>query len=113
MPLDVPISPLRSVSTLVLLAVDDSDQKATFEQMIKKQIGALRKQLDETETSPSVLSYPLQEPMPVTTREPQRPSQVRVSEIPKEDGAVDFVSYKRDVQSRAKAAVAYGRSFIA
>jgi len=81
--------------------------------VIKKQIEALRKQLDETETSASVLRYPLQEPMPVTTREPERPSQARVGGIPKEDGAVDFESYKRGVQGRARAAVACGRSFIA
>jgi len=81
--------------------------------MIKKQIGVLRKQLDETETSPSALKYPqLPRSMPVTPREAQRPSQTHGSQIPK-DGGADSESYKRDIQSRAKAAVAYGRSFIA
>lgn len=81
--------------------------------MIKRQIAALRKQLDETETKPSVLGYPPQEPMPVASREPQRPSQVHDSQIPRGEGAADVESYKRDIQNRAKAAVAYGRSFIA
>ena len=107
------VSHLRSVSALVLLAVDDSDEKPTFEEVIKKQIVALRKQLDETETSPSVSRHDLQEPMPVVPREPQRPTQAHGSKIQKDHGADDFESYKRDIQSRAKAAVAYGRSFIA
>ena len=75
--------------------------------MIKKQIGALRKQLDETETTPSALKYGLQEPTPVIPHESRRPPQVP------EDGTVEFESRKQDIQSRAKAAVAYGRSFIA
>jgi len=100
------------VSALVLLAVDDSDEKPTFEETIKKQIGALRKQLDETEPNPSVLRYALPPKHMAVTREPQRPSQAHGSQIPK-DGEADFESYKQDIQSRAKAAVAYGRSFIA
>ena len=81
--------------------------------MVKKQIGVLRKQLDETETSPSMSRHVLQEPMPVAPREPRRPSQANSGQTPKESGAVDLESYKRDIQSRAKAAVAYGRSFVA
>lgn len=81
--------------------------------MVKKQIAALRKQLDEAETKPSVRGYTPQEPMPAASREPQRPSQVHDSQIPKGDGATDLESYERDIQNRAKAAVAYGRSFIA
>ncbi|KAF9651126.1 P-loop containing nucleoside triphosphate hydrolase protein [Thelephora ganbajun] len=100
------------VSALVLLAIDDSDEKSTFEQMVKRQIRALRDQLDEIETSPSVLRYPLQEPMPVIPREPQRPSPGHDGQITK-DGVVNIESYERDIQSRAKAAIAYGRSFIA
>lgn len=107
------ISLLCSVSTLVLLATDDHDSKPTFEHMIKKQIAALRKQLDETETEPSSPRNALQEPMPVAFREPHRPSQAHENQIPKNDGTADFDFYKRDVQNRAKAAVAYGRSFIA
>ena len=81
--------------------------------MIKKQIAALRKQLDETEPNPSVLRYTLPRPMPVTPREHQRPSQGQDDQILRKGGAADFESYKRDIQSRAKAAVAYSRSFIA
>jgi len=81
--------------------------------MIKKQIAALRKQLDETETSPSMLRHVLPRPMPVIPHEYQRPSQAQGGQIPRKDGAVDFESYKRDIQSRAKAAIAYSRSFIA
>jgi len=104
------ISSLRSVSSLVLLAVDDSDQKPTFEQTIKKQIEALRKQLDETEKAPSVLRYALTEPMPC---ESQLPPQVHSSKVPKKEKEDEIESYKQDIQSRAKAAAAYGRSFIA
>jgi len=98
---------------LVLLAVDDGDEKSTFEQMVKKQIAALRKQLDETEPNPPTLRYTLPRPMPVIPREHQRPSQGQGGQIQGKDGAADFESYKRDIQSRAKAAVAYSRSFIA
>jgi len=103
---------LRSVSALVLLAVDDSDQKTTFEQMVGKQIEALRKQLDETDTSSSVLR---QEPMPVATRESQNPSQLKAhgGHIPKEGGTAEVELSGQDIQSRAKAALAYDRSFIA
>ena len=81
--------------------------------MIKKQIAALRKQLDETEPSPSMLRQALSRPMPAISREHQCPSQAQNSQIPRKDGAIDFESYARDIQSRAKAAVAYSRSFIA
>jgi len=97
------------VSALVLLAVDDSDQKSTFEQMVKKQIEALRKQLDEAGSGPSVLR---QDPMPVITREPRHPSQVNGSRVPKKGGTAEVELFE-DIQSRAKAAVAYGRAFIA
>lgn len=78
--------------------------------MIKKQIKALRKQLDETGADPSVLR---QGPMPMITRKPQHPSQVDDSQVPKKSGMAEVESSKQDIQSRAKAAVAYGRSFIA
>jgi hypothetical protein len=102
-----------SVSALVLLATYDSVPKPTFEEMIKKQIAALRKQLDETETKPSVLGYAPQESTPVASCELQHPSQAHDSQIPKSGGVADFGSFKRDIQNRAKTAVAYGRSFIA
>ncbi|KAF9780226.1 P-loop containing nucleoside triphosphate hydrolase protein [Thelephora terrestris] len=101
------------VSALVLLATYDSVPKPTFEEMIKKQIAALRKQLDETETKPSVLGYAPQESTLAASRELQHPSQVHESQIPKSGGTADFGSFKRDIQNRAKTAVAYGRSFIA
>jgi hypothetical protein len=104
-------SPLCSVSALVLLATDESDPRPTFEQMIKKQIATLRKQLDETETKPS--AHALQEPIAITSCEPQCPSQVRDNQIPKITGQVNFELHARDIQNRAKAAVACGRSFIA
>ena len=80
--------------------------------MIKKQIEALRKQLDESGTSSSVLR---QDPMPVVTRKSQNPSQPKAhgSQIPKEAGTAEVKSPNQDIQSRAKAALAYGRSFIA
>lgn len=78
--------------------------------MIKKQISALRKQLDETRTGPLVLR---QDPVPVITREPQHPSQVHGSQVPKKSGTTEVELSKQDIQSRAKAAVACGRSFIA
>ena len=110
MPRGAPISYLRSVSALVLLAVDDSDQKSTFEQVIKKQIEALRKQLDKSGTGPSVLR---QDPMPTITREARHSSQVHSSQAPKRDGTAEVELFKQDIQSRAKAAVAHGRSFVA
>lgn len=112
-PRNVLISHLCSVSALVLLATDDSDEKYTFEQMIKKEIEALRKQLEEPDTSSSVPSHVVPGPVLVIPRGPQRPSQAHGNQVPKEDGVVDFEFYKRDIQSRAKAAVAHGRSFIA
>lgn len=81
--------------------------------MIKKQIAALRRQLDETEPNPSVLKNSLQELMPIASREPPRPSQAHGNQIPESDGRAVFDSYERDIQDRAKAAVTYGRSFIA
>jgi hypothetical protein len=107
------ISPPHSVSALVLLATDNSDSKPTFEQMIKKQIAALRKQLDETETKPSVPMNVPQESMPIAFREPHRPSQAHDNQIVKSDGMAGFGSQERNIQNRAKAAVAYGRPFIA
>ena len=109
-PRNVLISHLCSVSALVLLATDDSDEKYTFEQMIKKEIEALRKQLEEPDTSSSVPSHVVPGPVLVIPRGPQHPSQAHGNQVPKEDG-VEF--YKRDIQSRAKAAVTHGRSFIA
>lgn len=106
------ISPLDSVSALVLLATDDSDQKPTFEQMIKKQIEALRKQLDETETNPSAFESCLRDPMPATTRKFLPPSQDSGSKVPR-DGAAEVESHNQDIQNRAKVAIAHGRSFIA
>ena len=106
-------SSLRSVSALVFLATDDSNPKPTFEQMIKKQIAALRKQLDETETKPSALRNTLQEPVSVVSREPHRLSQAHDNQIAKDDGRAGSDPYERDMQHRAKAAVAYCRSFIA
>lgn len=107
------ISPLRSVSALVFLATENSDPKPTFEQMIKKQIAALRKQLDETGAESSVLGDTLQEPLPVASREPCCPSQAHDNQIAKDDGGASSDSYERGIRNRAKAAVAYGRSFIA
>jgi len=78
--------------------------------MIKKQIEALRKQLDETDTNPSVLR---RDPMPVFTRESQNSSQVHGNKIPKKGGTAEVESPNQDIQGRAKAALAYGRSFIA
>lgn len=104
---------LPSVSALVFLATEDSDSKPTFEQMIKRQIAALRKQLDETETSPSEPKNTSQEPMAITSQGSYRSSQAHDGHIPKDDGTADFNSYKRDIQNRAKAAVVYGRPFIA
>lgn len=106
------ISHLDSVSALVLLASDDSDQKPTFEQMIKKQIEALRKQLDEAEKDPSAFESCLRDPMPVITRESLPPSQVSGGKVPR-DGAAEAESYNQDIQNRAKVAIAHGRSFIA
>ena len=111
-PLNALVSPLDSVSALVFLASDDSDHKPTFEQMIKKQIEILRKQLDEAETNPSVLERCLQDPMLIIAREPLSPSQVFGSKVPK-DGAAEVEPYNQDIQSRAKVAIAHGRSFIA
>ena len=79
--------------------------------MIKKQIEVLRKQLDETETSPSMVKLCLQDPMP--TIEFRSPSQAHDIQVPKKDRAAEVKSYKEDIRSRAKAAVACGRSFIA
>jgi len=101
------------VSALVLLASDDSDPKPTFERMIKKQITALRKQLDEPETKSSVFRNALQDPTPVVSCEPHSPPQAHDAQIPKNDGTAGFDSHKLDIQTRAKAAVAYSRSFIA
>jgi hypothetical protein len=78
--------------------------------MIKKQIEALRKQLEEAGTSPPVLR---QEPMPVITHESQHPSQIHGSQVPKKGGTAEAELFKQDIQSRAKAALANGRSFIA
>jgi len=100
------------VSALVLLASDDSDQKPTFEQMIKRQIEALRRQLDETETNPSVLECCLRDHIPVIARESLPLSQVSGGKIPN-DGAAEVEPYNQDIQSRAKVAIAHGRSFIA
>ena len=72
--------------------------------MIKQQIAALRKQLDETEMAPSMFGRAPREPVTTVYREPQ---------LPENNGAAGSESYKRDIQNRAKAAVAYGRSFIA
>lgn len=82
--------------------------------MVKKQIAALRKQLDETKAGPSVLTLGPKEPMPVTFREPRRPSRAHDNQIPDDEGVPDFGPHSRDtIRSRAKAAVANGRSFIA
>ena len=81
--------------------------------MIKKQIAALRKQLDETEKTPSVFGDALQEPMPVVFCEPHRPPQAHDHQISKSDGTTGSNPCEQDILNRAKAAVAHGRSFIA
>ena len=81
--------------------------------MIRQQIAALRKQLDEVETAPFMLGYTPQGPMAIVHREFQLPSQVHDNQIPENNGTAGFESYKWDIQNRAKAAVAHGRSFIA
>src|SRR5258708_15919676 len=91
------ISSLRSVSALVFLAADDNDSKPTFEQMIKKQIAALRKQLDETETKPSVLRNTLQAPVSVASREPHRPLQPHDNQIANAAGRPCSDPYERDI----------------